>query len=97
MSVKLGEQSKRTSVMQEQSKQQHIILAIVVQYSTRHYKHWMFVYCMCLQSKQEISWSLLTRHTLFSDSYFYLVTGMKTITSLYKNITSLCSYWKKFK
>ena len=43
---------------------------------------WMFVYCVCLQSKQEISWSLLTRHTLFSNLYFYLVAGMKNITSL---------------
>ena len=86
MSVRLEEQSKCTSVTREQSKQQHTTLAIAFQYSTKHYRSWIFVYCVCLQSKQEISWSLLTRHTLFSDSYFYLVAGMKNITSLLKKI-----------
>ena len=75
MSVKLGKQSRCASALQEQPNQQRTTLAIAVQY-------WVFVWCMCLQNKPEISWSLLTRHTLFSYSYLYLVAGMKNIISI---------------
>ena len=71
MSIKLGKWNRCTSVTSKQLNLQHATLDIEVQYSTRHSRYHMFIYSVCLLSKPEISWSLLTRHTLFSDSYFF--------------------------
>ena len=49
---KLGEQSRSTSALQEQPNWQCTTLAIAVQYSTRHYKHW--VLCVSVEQARDI-------------------------------------------